>query len=106
MRTGILFAALGALLIQPAVAAAKKPVPTAPVPVQLPYQSANLPTSGQVRAFYAGWRYSPIWFAGKVAKPAANELIQILQRAPLDGMSPGPQYAAQVQAAVNQAVAA
>jgi murein L,D-transpeptidase YcbB/YkuD len=105
MRTGILFAALGALLTQPAVATAKKPEPAAPAPVQLPYQSANLPTSGQVRSFYAGWRYSPIWFNGKTAKPAVNELIQILQRAPLDGLSPGPQYATQVQAAVNQAVA-
>ena len=104
MSKGIIYIAAAALLAQPGIAAAKpKPVPTAPV--QLPYQSANLPTSGQVRAFYAGWRYSPIWFNGNAVKPAANELIQILRRAPLDGISAGPQYAEQLQAAVNQAVA-
>ncbi|HEU5482942.1 MAG TPA: hypothetical protein VFU80_07635, partial [Sphingomicrobium sp.] len=106
MRTGIYFAALGALVLQPAVASAKaKPQPAAAAPVQLPYQSANLPTSGEVRSFYSGWRYSPIWFNGNAAKPAASELIEILKRAPLDGLSPGPEYAAQLQAAVNQAVA-
>ena len=106
MRTGILSAAIAALLLQPGIAEAKKkaaPVPAAPVP--LPYQSANLPTSGEVRAFYAGWRYAPIWFNGKAAKPAANELIQILQRAPLDGLAAGPQYAALLQSALQQAAA-
>ncbi|HUG45412.1 MAG TPA: L,D-transpeptidase family protein [Sphingomicrobium sp.] len=105
MTKGILLTALAALLVQPAAADARKKtvaVPTAPV--QLPYQSANLPTSGQVRAFYAGWRYAPIWFNGTAAKPAANQLIEILKRAPLDGIPVGPQYAAQVQAAVQQAV--
>ena len=80
-----------------------KPVPAAPAPVALPYQSAGLPTASQVRGFYAGWRFSPIWFSGTAAKPAAGELLNILQRAPLDGLSPGPQYAAQVQAALQQA---
>jgi murein L,D-transpeptidase YcbB/YkuD len=104
MRTGILYAALAALLAQPGIAIAKpKPVPAAPAPVALPYQSAGLPTESQVRQFYAGWRFSPIWFSGSAAKPAAGELLNILQRAPLDGLSPGPQYAAQVQAALQQA---
>ncbi|MGI8704784.1 MAG: L,D-transpeptidase family protein [Sphingomicrobium sp.] len=104
MTKGILLTALAALLVQPAVADARKkstPVPAAPV--QLPYQSANLPTSGQVRAFYSNWRYAPIWFNGNVPKPAARELITILQRAPLDGLSPGPQYATQIQAALQRA---
>ncbi|HET9459228.1 MAG TPA: L,D-transpeptidase family protein [Sphingomicrobium sp.] len=105
MRTGILYAALAALLAQPGIAIAKKPqpVPAAPAPAPLPYQSAGLPTSGQVQAFYANWRYSPIWFNGTSAKPAVNDLVAILQRAPLDGLSPGPQYATQVQAALQQA---
>jgi L,D-transpeptidase YcbB len=105
MTKGILITALTALLVQPAAADARKKnspaVPTAPV--QLPYQSANLPTAGQVRAFYAGWHYSPIWFNGNAVKPAASQLIQALQRASLDGISAGPQYAAQLQAAVQQA---
>lgn len=107
MRTGIISSIIVALAITPATAEAKRrqpaPVPTAPV--QLPYQSANLPTSGQVRAFYAGWRYAPIWFNGNSVKPAANELVTILRRASLDGLAAGPQYAARVQSAVNQAMA-
>jgi murein L,D-transpeptidase YcbB/YkuD len=106
MRTGILAAAIAALSLQPGIAAAKaRPQPLPAAPVQLPYQSANLPTSGQVRAFYAGWRYSPIWFNGNAAKPAANQFVQVLQRASLDGLGSGAQYAAQVQAAISQAVA-
>jgi murein L,D-transpeptidase YcbB/YkuD len=102
MRTGILSAALSALMLTPAVAAARgAPPPTAPV--QIPYQSANLPSSGEVAAFYSGYRSSPIWFSGNAAKPAATEFIQILQRSPLDGLANGAQYAAQVQAALAQA---
>ncbi len=106
MKTGILSAALLALVAQPGVAEARKrPDPAPAAPVQPPYQSANLPTSAQVRLFYAGYRYAPIWFSGKAAKPAANELLAILQRAPLDGLASGPQYAAQAQAAIQQAIA-
>ena len=106
MRTGILSAALAALLLNPAIAEAKrKPEPAPAAPVQLPYLSANLPTSGEVRAFYAGWNYAPIWFSGNAAKPAANALIAMLQRSPLDGIASGQQYAAQAQAAVQQAAA-
>lgn len=105
MRTGILSAAVAALAIQSGVASAKPRPVAAPVQAPLPYQSANLPTSGQVRTFYAGWRYAPIWFNGNAVKPAANDLIEILKRAPLDGVGAGPQYAAQVQAVVQQAMA-
>ena len=106
-KTLLLSAATAALVFQPGVAEAKKKrtPPAAAAPVQLPYQSANLPTAGQVRAFYAGWRYAPIWFNGNAVKPAANDLVQVLQRAPLDGVAAGPQYAAQVRAAVQQAMA-
>ncbi|MDQ3482970.1 MAG: L,D-transpeptidase family protein [Pseudomonadota bacterium] len=104
MKTGIFYTALAALLAQPGIAVAKpRQQPAAPAPVVLPYQSGNLPTSSQVRSFYAGWRYSPIWFNGTAAKPAARELLTVLQRAPLDGLSPGPQYATQVQVALQQA---
>lgn len=108
MKTGLIYTVLAALTVQPAVAAAKpskqqRQQQTAPAPVALPYQSTNLPTSGQVRAFYAGWRHSPIWFTGNAVKPAATELIQALRRSPLDGVAAGPQYAAQLQAAVQQA---
>ncbi len=103
MRTGILSAALAALILHPAIAEAKqKPAPVPAAPVQLPYLSANLPSSGEVRAFYASHPYS-IWFNGNATNPAAAEMVQILQRSPLDGVSNGAQYAAQVQAALQQA---
>lgn len=103
MRTGILSAALAALLLHPAIAEAKpKPAPAPAPAVQLPYMSANLPSSPEVRAFYAAHNYS-IWFNGNVAKPGASGFVQILQRSPLDGVSNGAQYAAQVQAALQQA---
>lgn len=106
VKTLLLSAVAAALVFQPASAEArKKKQAEAAVPVQLPYQSANLPTAGEVRAFYAGWRYAPIWFSGNAVKPAANEMVALLRKAPLDGLTAGPQYAAQVQAAVNQAVA-
>ena len=103
MRTGILTAALAALIVQPGVASAKKRPPQPAAPVQLPYQSANLPSSGEVRAFYATYRGASLWFASNALKPGARELVTILQRSPLDGIPMGPQYAAQVQAALNQA---
>jgi L,D-transpeptidase YcbB len=103
MRTGILSAALSALVLTPGVAVAA--APPAAAPVQIPYQSANLPSSGEVSAFYSAYRYSPIWFSGNAAKPAATQFIQILQRSPLDGLANGAQYAAQAQAALAQAAA-
>lgn len=103
MKTALLSAAAAALFLQPGTALAKKPKPAPAAPVVLPYQSANLPTSGQVRAVYANWRHGPIWYQGGVAKPAAGELLRMLQRAPLDGIAAGPQYAAQLQAAMQQA---
>jgi murein L,D-transpeptidase YcbB/YkuD len=103
MRTGILSAALAALTLHPAIAQAKpQPAPVPAAPVQLPYMSANLTTSMEVRAFYEAHPYS-IWFNGNAANPAAAEMVQILQRSPLDGVSSGAQYAAQVQAALQQA---
>jgi L,D-transpeptidase YcbB len=105
MRTRILSAALVALVLHPGMAEAKKkPEAVAAAPVQLPYLSANLPSSGDVRAFYAAHNYS-IWFNGNAANPAAAEMVQILQRSPLDGVSNGAQYAAQVQMALQQASA-
>lgn len=106
MRTGILSAALAALVLHPAAAEAKKkPAPVAAAPVQLPYLSANLPSSAEVRAFYAGWQHGTIWFSGNAAKPAAAQLIEVLQRSPLDGLASGAQYAAQAQTALQQAAA-
>ena len=66
-------------------------------------QAASSLAPASVDAFYASWRYAPIWFSGKAAKPAAQQLLQILNRAPVDGVASGPQLAAQVQAALQRA---
>jgi murein L,D-transpeptidase YcbB/YkuD len=44
-----------------------------------------------------------MWFQGATAKPVANQLVSILRRAEYDGLSSGPQLAAQAQAAIGQA---
>lgn len=103
MTKGILYSIVAALALQPAIAGAAPPEPVAAAPLALPYQSAGLPTAAQVSVFYAGWHYAPIWFSGNSVKPAANDLIALLQRAPLDGIAAGPNYATQLQAAVQQA---
>ncbi|HYI42672.1 MAG TPA: L,D-transpeptidase family protein [Sphingomicrobium sp.] len=95
MRTGILGAAIAALALQSA--------PTGAATQPAGYASPVLPTSGAVEAFYSTWRYAPIWFRGSTAKPAAQQLVQILNRSPVDGLSSGPQLAAQVQAAIQRA---
>lgn len=101
MKPGILYAAVAALTLQPIAASAATQAPPAAVAVP----SANLPTSGAVAAFYSSWRYAPIWFSGKAAKPAAQQLLQILNRAPVDGLASGPQLARQVQSTLQQAAA-
>src|SRR5205085_9046525 len=53
-------------------------------------------------AFYD--QYKPtIWFKGGTASPAAAQLVTILRRAPIEGLSFGPQLADQVEAAMRQA---
>lgn len=98
MKPGFLFAAAAALTIVPISvnAAAQGPSTAGP-------SAAILPTSGAVAAFYSTWRYAPLWFSGNAAKPAAQQLMQILNRAPVDGFAAGPQLAGQVQSALQQA---
>lgn len=102
-KRALLRAAIAALAITPATAGAVFAQGAPQAAAQLPYQSAGLPTAGQVSAFYASSRLGPIWFQGNTAKPAAMEMISVLQRAPLDGIAAGPQYAAQLQQALTQA---
>jgi len=102
MVKGLLQTAVAALALHSAAVQAQ-PAGAVPALLQLPYQSANLPSSSEVSGFYSGWHFSPIWFNGNAPKPAVNDLLAILQRAPLDGIAAGPQYAAQIQAALQQA---
>jgi len=108
MKTGIIFAAIAGLLIQPSVVSSETvtsvaaPDTSAVLP-EIPYESLNLPTSPQVRSFYAAWKHAPIWFSGNTPKPEVTELLSMLRRAPLDGIDLGPQYAVQLESAVQQA---
>lgn len=90
--------ACGALLLGTAAAPAfaQQAAPIAPA------QAASLPSAGAVTAFYNKWS-TPMWFRGGVANPAAATLINILKRAPFDGLASGPQLAAQVEAAIARA---
>jgi murein L,D-transpeptidase YcbB/YkuD len=103
MKTGILFAAGAALLLQSGLAQAATASPVAPSISALPYQSANLPTAAQVQSFYASWQYAPIWFRSGAVNPAASDLVAVLQRSSLDGLNGGPEIASVVQAAIQRA---
>jgi len=57
-----------------------------------------------VSSYYANWQSAPkVWFRNGAADPAVAQLSEILKRAPFDGLASGPQLAAQVDAAVQQA---
>ena len=86
-----------ALAPVPAIAADQAAVPAAAT------QSVGIPTMGAVSAFYDRFDSRKLWFNGSQANPAAAQLVQILQRAPVDGLASGPALAAQVQQAIAQA---
>ena len=63
---------------------------------------APLPSASAVNAFYGRWS-TPMWFRGSMPNAAVPQLVNILKRAPFDGLATGPQLAAQVEAAAAQA---
>ncbi|HET7709668.1 MAG TPA: L,D-transpeptidase family protein [Sphingomicrobium sp.] len=93
-------AAIAALGIAPAPALAVQ-VAT-PVPPPALVATANLPIMASVSSFYDQYKTS-IWFKGGTVAPAAAQLVTILRRAPIEGLSFGPQLADQIEAAVRQA---
>jgi len=95
MLAGVACAALMALTV-PAKGA------TSP---ELPGASYNWSADQAVGAFYAARGGSPLWLKGGATGLAARELIDLLQRAPLDGMANGPGLAAQAQALLARAEA-
>ena len=72
----------------------------APASAQL---SASTPAATGVTAFYNNWAATPIWFRNGAPNEAIPQLVNILRRAPFDGLASGPELAAQVEAAVAQA---
>src|SRR5258705_8677124 len=71
-----------------------------PVSAQL---AAGTPASASVSAFYSNWTARPIWFRNGVPDAAIPQLVNILKRAPFDGLATGPQLATQVETALAQA---
>lgn len=86
----------------PAEARKKPPVPVAAAPAV----EVALPSSHNalvVRSYYERRQYPAIWFGSRGGDQAIRELLLILRRAPIDGMADGPDVAARVEAAVQQA---
>ena len=77
-------------------------VQAAPAPLA-PVQVVSLPTAGSVAAIYNQYKMKPIWFRNGAPTVAATQLIQILNRSPLDGLGSGPQLATQIQTAMQSA---
>ena len=94
MFAGVAVAALSALSL-PAYAA------TTP---EFALQGSYDPAIEQaVNAFYASRANAPLWLRVGADASAARQLIDTLQRAPLDGMPGGPALAAQAQALLARA---
>ena len=58
-----------------------------------------------VDGFYALRGGRPLWLASGPDSPAAQELIELLRRAPVEGMASGPSIAGEAQALMAQAAA-
>lgn len=91
-------AAVGTIIVGTMPALGAVPAP-APATMALP----ALPSSAAVERFYATRRNAPLWFQAGRPTPAAMQLISILQRAPLDGLSGGPELARSVSMAIQRA---
>jgi len=65
--------------------------------------AASQGAAAALDSFYAGRRNAPLWFENGRPGAAASELVAILRRAPIDGLASGPQIAAEVEQAIDQA---
>ena len=62
-----------------------------------------LPAAAAVSAVYQQFKVAPMWFRGNAATPAAAQLVTILRRASVEGVTFGPQAALQVEDAIRRA---
>jgi murein L,D-transpeptidase YcbB/YkuD len=100
MKSQLLACAAAAALTMAPAAASAADVAVAAQPAAIP--ATNLTVMTAVSSFYD--QYKPtIWFKGGTATPAVAQLVTILRRAPIEGLSFGPQVADQVEAATRQA---
>jgi len=94
MLAGAAFAALTIL---------SAPVSGASTPEVAPLGQSSGTVNDAVNAFYASRGGASLWLHGTSDNSAANELLNILQRAPLDGMPSGPAIALQAQSLMARA---
>lgn len=93
---GAAVAALTTLHAPASAAAAASP--------ELPVRAIGGSTSGDaVSTFYSARNGAPLWLRNGVQSSAATEFIGTLQRAPLDGLSTGPELAVRAQALLARA---
>lgn len=95
MLAGVACAALTILSV-PVSAATSPGLPPSAIPVA---SSANQAVS----AFYASRHGAPLWLRSGADSAAARELIEVLERAPLDGLQSGPALAAEAQSLMARA---
>jgi murein L,D-transpeptidase YcbB/YkuD len=93
---------VGAAIAAPAIS----PVPAfaaATPEVAVPVVASAAHTTDVVSSFYAQRRNAPLWLKAGAQSSAATEFLQVLQRAPLDGLSNGPALANQAQGLLARA---
>ena len=88
--------AISAVAATPGLAQSTPDAAPAPMPILAPASSFDVP----VEAYYATHNQAAIWFRDAGTREAAAKLPAILRRAPLDGLSDGPDLAAKVEAAL------
>ena len=69
-------------------------------------ETATPATAADVDAFMAQRRNAPLWFGANAGPDVVPTLVEILRRAPLDGLAEGPALADAVEAAARDAAGA
>ena len=99
VKSLLLAASSLALVLAPAAADARKRLPPLPAQAALPLVLPSDP----VEAYYVTHGNAPIWLRSPDSRAAAAQLPMLLRRAQVEGLSDGPQLAAQVEQALAAA---
>lgn len=79
------------------------PLTAAALPEVAPVAHTTGSVNEAVNAFYASRGGAPLWLHAGTDSSAANELMSVLQRAPLDGFASGPAMALEAQSLMARA---
>ena len=99
MRWGVLLAS--AAVFAAPVQAQDADVAPAPVSTPAPALAPAPAADSNVAPFYAARPGNLIWLRSPENRAAAAKLVEILKRAPIDGLAEGPALAASVEAALT-----